>query len=84
MTQQSPVLQHPGEILLDQFLLPHYRSVGKAAQALDLSVGQLVGSISGEDRVTETWPCVSPSISALLCVFGCGCRSIGTTEPLEL
>lgn len=54
MTQQSPVLQHPGEILLDQFLLPHYRSVGKAAQALDLPISQLIGIISGEDRVTET------------------------------
>lgn len=53
MSEEPIALRHPGEVLLDQFILPRYQTMSKAALALGVPVGQLVGVISGEARVTE-------------------------------
>jgi len=39
--------------LLDQFILPNYQTMNKAARALEVPVGQLVGVTSGEERLSE-------------------------------
>ncbi len=50
--KQNPA-QHPGEVLLDSFILPRYQTMDKAAVALGLPINQLMGLISGEVRVNQ-------------------------------
>jgi len=44
---------HPGEILLDQFLLPHQESMARLARALDEPIGHIQELISGRGHITE-------------------------------
>ncbi len=44
---------HPGEVLLDQFLLPHQESMAQLARALDEPIGRIQELISGRGRITE-------------------------------
>jgi addiction module HigA family antidote len=45
---------HPGEILLDHFLLPHQESMAQLARALGEPVGCIQALISGQARITES------------------------------
>lgn len=44
---------HPGEILLDQFLLPHQESMAQLARALDEPLSRIQELVSGRGRITE-------------------------------
>ncbi|MEW5912736.1 MAG: HigA family addiction module antitoxin [Thermodesulfobacteriota bacterium] len=53
MREESSAPIHPGEVLLDQFILPNYQTMSKAAQALEVPMDQLLGVISCEERLSE-------------------------------
>ncbi|MFH1034146.1 MAG: HigA family addiction module antitoxin [Pseudomonadota bacterium] len=44
---------HPGEVLVDQFLLPHQESMAQLARALDEPIDRIQELISGQGRITE-------------------------------
>ena len=45
---------HPGEILLDQFLLPNQESMAHLARALDEPISCILELINGQGRITES------------------------------
>jgi antitoxin HigA-1 len=53
MTGELNPAQHPGEVLLDSFILPRYQTMSKAAVALGLPINQLKCLVAGEARVNQ-------------------------------
>ena len=53
MSEDPSTLIHPGDVLLDQFILPNYQTMSKAALAMEIPIEQLLGVTSGEERLSE-------------------------------
>ncbi len=53
MYEKDAMPQHPGDVLVDQFLLPRRETMSRLACQMGVPLGMLQGVVSGESPISQ-------------------------------